>query len=206
MKNYFAALSTTALISVAPHALAASSTDLTVTGTIIPSACTPSLSNGGTIDIGEIQVKNLNLTTPTQVSNETLQLTVSCEAPAVFGLKAIDNNPGTSSNWAWFGIGRTDAGEKLGYMLSFASNTVADGQPARALQSTDNGSTWFAHHHYRPNWFMSVASTTDLTTPIAVQDLSIDLTIMTHIERADSLTLADDTAINGSVTYELRYL
>lgn len=62
MKNYFAALSATALISVAPFAVAASSTDLTVTGVITPQACTPSLSNGGIIDNGKISAKDLNLT------------------------------------------------------------------------------------------------------------------------------------------------
>lgn len=206
MKKYFAALSAIALISVAPSALAASSTDLTVTGFITPDACTPSLSNGGIAHYGQIPVADLNLESPTPLESKVFQLTVNCAAPARFALKPIDNKAGTASNATWFGIGRTDAGEKLGYILSFVNVTAADGQPARSIISTDNGSTWFAHHHYRPNWLMSVASPTDLTTPIAVKDLSVDLTIGTNIARADSLTLTDEVAIDGSVTYELNYL
>jgi hypothetical protein len=45
MKKYLAALSATALIGIAPYALAAPSTDLTVIGTITPNACTPTVSN-----------------------------------------------------------------------------------------------------------------------------------------------------------------
>lgn len=205
MKKYLAALSATALINVAPFALA-SSIDLTVTGTITPAACMPSLSNGGVVDHGKILAKDLNLTTPTNLPAEVLQLTVSCDAPTTFALKAIDNKPGTASNTDWFGIGMTEAGERLGYLLSFVRNAVADGQPARTILSVNNGSTWWATHHYRPNWLMSVASPTDLTTPIPVQDLSVDLSITTGIARADGLPLTDDVTIDGSVTYELSYL
>ncbi|WP_256590845.1 MULTISPECIES: DUF1120 domain-containing protein [unclassified Pseudomonas] len=68
MKKYLAALSATALIGVAPFAMAASSVDLTVTGTITPAACMPSISNGGAIDLGKISAKDLNPTTYTLIS------------------------------------------------------------------------------------------------------------------------------------------
>ncbi|WP_330220783.1 DUF1120 domain-containing protein [Pseudomonas frederiksbergensis] len=73
MKKCFAALSTTALISLAPYALAASSTDLTVTGTITPSACTPSLSGNGVVDYGKISARDLNqdTSTPSKIARWT---------------------------------------------------------------------------------------------------------------------------------------
>ena len=75
IKKYFAALSATALIGVAPYALAASSTDLTVTGIITPNACTPTLSGGGIVDHGKFSAKDLNAGhETTALPTETLQL------------------------------------------------------------------------------------------------------------------------------------
>ena len=94
IKKYFAALSATALIGVAPYALAASSTDLTVTGIITPSACTPTLSGGGIVDHGKFSAKDLNQTSKLTPS-QTLKLSVNCERQlTVFALTRIDNRAG----------------------------------------------------------------------------------------------------------------
>lgn len=206
IKKYFVALSATTLISVAPYALAASSTDLTVTGTITPQACTPGLSNGGVIDYGEIPASGLNPTERTLLGSHPMQLTVQCAAPVQFALTPIDNKAGTASNPTWFGLGRTDAGEKLGFVVSTVSSTQADGQAAQSIMSIDNGTTWFRSSHIRPTTLVSVASTADHSTPIAVGDLAMGLNISTYIAPADSLTLTDAVNIDGSVTFEMKYL
>lgn len=205
MKKYFAALSTTALICVAPYALAASSTDLTVKGTITPAACTPTLSNNGEIDIGKFSAKDLNQTTVTQVGRHPMQLTVSCNKAISFALKQIDNNPDTTSSRGWFGLGLINTTEKLGYFYPVIKSTLADGVPAQAIDSDTNGLDWSRTGLMGPGYLLSVASTADHNTPIHVKDLTMDLEIVTYIARADSLTLTDDVTIDGSATFEMKY-
>ncbi|WP_392891128.1 DUF1120 domain-containing protein [Pseudomonas migulae] len=96
MKSYLAALTTTALISLAPFALAASSTELTVTGFITPSSCTPSLSDSGIVHYGKISAKDLNQNTATPLEDRTVTLSVNCDAPTAMALLGIDNRIGSS--------------------------------------------------------------------------------------------------------------
>lgn len=205
MKKHLAAFSAATLISVAPYAVGAS-TDLTVTGTISPVACTPMLSNGGIVDYGRIAAKDLNETTNTVIGADTLRLTVDCVAPVQFALAPVDNNPQTASNGDWWGLGMTDAGERLGFIITTMGNALADGQPARTIISTNNGSSWYAHHHMRPGRLLSVGSSDDPTTPLAAQQVGIDLLITSNIAPANRLTLTDEVGINGSVTFEMKYL
>lgn len=205
MKHYFATLSATALISFAPFALAASSTDLSVTGAITPSACTPSMSNGGLIDHGKISKKDLNTTTFTAIGTHTLQLMISCEAPSTFALRSIDNRPNTATNRDWYGFGKTEAGENLGFVIPMMKSAMADGQPAQSIISWDDGKTWGRHHHLRPNLLIAVASPSDHSTPMLAKDASFEVDITSHIARTDSLTLNDEVSLDGSVTFEMTY-
>lgn len=205
MKKYFVALSTAALVSVAPYALA-SSTDLTVTGVITPSACTPSLSKGGVVDNGKISAKDLDPVRDTLIGTYPLQLAVSCDGPTQFALKPIDRQAGTASMTSWFGLGLTDAGEKLGWVRVDLKNALADGVAAQAIDSEDEGKTWKATWVTSPGYLLSVGSTTDLSTPLFVKDLTMDFEVNTNIARADSLTLTDEVLMDGAVTFEMTYI
>lgn len=205
IKKYFAALSAIALIGAAPYALAASSTDLTVTGVITPKACTPSLSGGGLVDVGKVEVKDLNPTRYTIVGEQPMQLTVACDAPTPFAINAIDNKAGTSSSDSYFGLGLTSNNEKIGYFTPLIKSALADGQPAQSIKSIDNGASWIRIAQILKNSLTSTSAVGTLI-PIAVKDLTVELTIQTLIARADSLTLTDDVAIDGSATFEMKYL
>jgi hypothetical protein len=205
MKKYFIALSTAALFNVAPYALA-SSTDLTVTGVITPGACIPSLSNGGVVDNGKISAKDLNPTENTLVGTHPLKLTVVCDAPMQFALDPIDNRAGTASGISWFGLGLTDAGEKLGIVVVGVSNAFADGVAAQAIDSKDNGTTWEQTKLSSPGYILSVASNTDHSTPLKVKDVTMDFEVRTSIAPANSLTLTDEVVMDGAVTFQMTYL
>ncbi|APC15810.1 hypothetical protein BLL42_08715 [Pseudomonas frederiksbergensis] len=206
MKKYVAALSATALISIAPFALAASSTDLTVTGTITPSACTPSLSSGGIVDHGKVSAKDLNPTQSTVVGQHPMQLTVSCDAATLFALKPIDNKSGTESTNGHFGLGLTNADEKIGFVHLQVKQTLADAQVAQAIGSSDGGVTWDRQNVIDKNKLSSVGATADHNTPIPVKELVMDLEVSTFIARADSLTLTDEATLDGSATIEVKYM
>ncbi|MBV6827098.1 DUF1120 domain-containing protein [Pseudomonas sp. PD9R] len=204
MKKYFAALSATALISLAPYALATDT--LTVKGTITPAACLPSLSGGGMVDNGKIRAKDLNQTSNTQVGTHRLQITVACDAPNLFALNPVDNQPNTASNSTYFGLGLTDADEKIGFVYLDASNAVADGQSVRVIVSDDAGASWDPRNPIQPGSWTSVADAAGPIAPIYIQDLAMDVRISTFIARADSLTLTDDVTLEGSVTIGIEYL
>ncbi|MEJ5058749.1 MULTISPECIES: DUF1120 domain-containing protein [unclassified Pseudomonas] len=203
MKKYIAALSATALFGVAPYALA-SSTDLTVTGIITPAACSPSLSEGGQIELGKIPSHTLHPTSDTPVGNNTLQLTVACDAPTLLALNAIDHMAGTSTFPAYFGLGLTTADEKLGAIILRVSNPEADGQRLRPITSDDGGASWESSNSLSPSNLLSFAHQSG--TPVPVKDLSTPFSVNTYIAPANGLTLNDDQSINGEVTIEVMYL
>jgi hypothetical protein len=203
MKKYFAALTTTALISAAPYAIAASSVDLTVTGLITPVACTPTLSSGGVIDLGKISSQDLNLTSNTKVGSHPIQLVVSCDAPARFALNPIDNKAGTSTG-DWFGLGLTDDLEKLGFFYPKVLQVNEGPTSLDPIESTD-GTTWTKATSAKPGNLLSVAATGG-NTPINAQVVTFDFEVETYIARADGLTLTNEVIIDGSSTFEVKYL
>lgn len=206
MKKYLAALSATALIGLTPHALAASSTDLSVTGTITPVACTPSLSNGGKIDLGKISVKELKPTSDTIISRAPLQLTIACDGETRLALKTTDNRPNTALYDVYLGLGKTPADEKLGFINIEIARTLADSQVAQTIASADEGATWKRSNNIFKHTLTSIATTTDHQTPILVRDVVMDLSVMTIIARTDSLTLDNEVAIDGSATIDVIYI
>lgn len=204
MKKYFAALSTTALICVAPHALAASTADLTVTGSITPIACTPSFSSGGIVDIGKKSSGDLNQTSNTLIDTTPIQLTMACDGKTLFTLKSIDNNDGTAFG-SGFGVGLDPDDNPLGQFNIRVMNATADTVAVQAVGSTDNGNTWAAQNTLTKDTLSSVAATGTPGTRIEVQNLAMALEIDTYIARADSLNLTTEVAIDGSATIEVGY-
>jgi hypothetical protein len=205
MKKYLAALSTTALISVAPLALAASSTDLTVTGTITPSACTPSFSEGGTVDLGKISAKDLNPTNYTLISSVPMNFTVACTDQVLFALNGVDNNPGTAADNQSFGLGMTTANQKIGGFAPRIVAVDADGVEAGAIYSINAGTSWARATYMSPGRLTSLSAAGSLV-PLAAENVVMNVLVDTWIARADSLTLTDDVKIDGSATFEMKYL
>ncbi|AWM95100.1 hypothetical protein DJ564_06120 [Pseudomonas sp. 31-12] len=205
MKKYFAALSATALISVAPYALAASSTDLTVTGTITPNACTPLLSEGGNVHHGKISSKDLNQDKVTNLAEKTLQFTVNCDSAIAFRLKPIDNRFGSATGSNTLGLGFVNGDQRLGSVDAGFYSPLADGVAVLPIHSKNNGDTWSASRWLEHNALFAFGAVADPSTPIAIKDLVTDLRVLTQIARADSLDLSNDAAIDGSVTIEIDY-
>ena len=206
MKKYLAALSATALIGIAPSALAASTTELKVTGIITPAACVPTLSSGGIVDHGKISSQDLRQTAETRLPEYALRLSVSCNSATLFTVKPIDNRPNTDhDNGELFGLGKINGDQRLGGFQGYFSNSVADGVPAITLGSTNNGNSWSKVSGFYPYMLYAFGSPADQATPIAVKDLVTDLQVQTFIARADSLDLGNEVNIDGSATLEIRY-
>jgi type 1 fimbria pilin len=211
MKKYLAALSATALIGVAPYALAGPSADLRVTGLITPVACTPSLSDGGVIDIGKVPAKNLNMDTVTLVDSRPMQLSVSCTAPIGVALLGIDNNASSALYDNYYGLGFTDDGQKIGMFRPNIKSAQADGQALTPIHSTDIDGpkkSWQLTSYLGKNELTSAGTPRGSSsyTPALVENLTMELEVVTYIAPGKSLTLTEDIKMNGSATFELTYL
>ena len=196
-----------ALLASAGNAVAASSVDLAVRGLITPSACVPTLSKGGVVDIGKVSVRDLKADYATYLARQSLQLAVSCEAATLMALESKDNRAGSNyNNDVEFGLGWINNGtEKLGSMELRIQNPVADGVAARAISSYDGGLTWVQDRYLYRDSLLSVAITS-VNAPIPVQLFTGELSILPIIAPAKGLTLNNEVAIDGSVTLTVRYL
>jgi hypothetical protein len=203
LNTFFAAM----LLASCASAFAASSVDLSVTGTITPSACTPTLSSGGVVDYGKISAKDLNADEKTFLVRQTVQLTLTCAGPTFAAIAAKDNREGSDFNndYTEFGLGLINASEKLGGMELFLRTPLADGVPVRIIGSADDGSTWLPEPYLTRTNMLTVANT-GTQTPISMQTLSADLHIDSFIAPTNQLTLNNEVAIDGSVTLSVVYL
>lgn len=195
-----------ALLASAGNAVAASSVDLSVKGSITPSACVPALSKGGVVDFGKLSAKDLRVEVHTRLPSQYMQFTVTCEAPTLVALIGTDNREGTE----WldegnYGLGLINGNEKLGSFWVILSSAVADGVPARFIQSTDGGSSWMPDGSLWHGNTTSVADTTSLV-PMPVQVLTGDMDIRAFIAPTNTLTLTEEVPIDGSITMTVRYL
>lgn len=196
------------LLAGSASTIAASSVDLTVTGVITPSACTPTLSNGGTVDHGKISAKDLKPDQPTWLTTQQLQLSVNCDAATLMAIETKDNRQGSSyveNDPEHFGLGLVNGTEKLGSMFMVLRSPVADGVQARAIFSEDSGSTWYTGGNLATTYLFSVADTSTVA-PIPVQQLTANLTVSSQIAPTNGLTLTNEVSIDGSVTMTVRYL
>lgn len=90
---------------LAPPAFAASTSDLSVKGSITPSACEPLISGGGVVDFGKMSVGSLNADQFTALPNQSLHLSVRCEgstfSPSTPSITAPAHRPTTITGMAW---------------------------------------------------------------------------------------------------------
>ena len=196
------------LIGCAFPAFAASTVDLAVTGLIVPSACTPSLS-ASTVDVGRISVKDLNQDTRTQLTPTLLQMGIDCEASTLFALKATDNRAESGVGVGEYGIGRTAAGQRIGGYAMFLDQGVADGTPIRIIQSMNNGGTWgpqLPDDVWQTNQLISIQEVGAARVPIPAKNTQVAVSVNPFIHEAKDVTIGEDTLIDGSATIEVRYL
>lgn len=194
------------LIVCAPVAVAASSTELSVTGIITPRACTPSLSGSGIINHGKVMAKDLSADQNTRLPNGTLFLEVSCESATLFTLTTIDNRGGSSAiHPTQHGLGIVNDDQSLGSVGFGLFDAVADSMPVKTIMSRDDGANWRVSSYLGHAGRTSFAALTDTSTPIAIKQLNARLTAFTTIVRANDLTLTDEIPIDGHVTVQLNY-
>jgi type 1 fimbria pilin len=207
MKTCLPLLSSALLLAITSSAFAASSVDLTVKGLITPSACTPNLP--GAVDYGKIAAKDLNPDSHTWLEDQTLQLSVNCEAATLFAINPVDNRAGSSTvGRGSYGLGLANGTEKLGgYQLMF-SNPVAE-TPSTLLYQYEqrDWAPLYPEDPVEDDMLVALGSRGDSGwAPHPVQDALMDITVHTAVAPANGLSLANEVALDGSTTFEVMYL
>lgn len=206
MKKRLSCIAASLCILAASNVSAASSVDLSVTGVITPSACTPALSNNGVVDHGKISIKDI---TSKPLPVVTLQLGVICDAATFFAIKSTDNRQGTAADngGSFFGLGLGENDHKLGTVALTMENALADGVLHPLVESA-NGSTWFpvsVGQRWQPGWLRSVNTPGSQDyTPIAMQKFETDVVVETKINKPR--VISAETPLDGSATLDIVYL
>lgn len=213
MKASFTALAGVALIASCMLVQAASSVDLTVKGSITPSACVPSITQDGIVDFGKLAAKDLNLNSTTPLPIADLGLSLICEAPTLFALHGKDNRVGTSyydhSHLYGLGIANDDPNQKLGNYRIDVLNPVADTEVI-PLFSTDRGQYWLANpfgtYFQHTAWVAFGEHNNGVNAPKPVGNVTVDLRIRASIAPLRTLTVTEEVPLDGSVTVDVVYL
>lgn len=207
MKISVSLLSSALLLAMTSSVFAASSVDLTVKGVITPSACTPSLP--GDVDFGKIAAKDLNQDSNTRLENRTVQLSINCDAASLFAIHPIDNRAGSALSSISFGLGLINENQKLGmYQLTFSNPVAETASTLIAMYNSDGQwSQLLDDEAVAPNDLVALGSRGDSGwAPHPIKDATMDMTLYTSIAPAKNLTLTSEVAIDGSATFEVKYL
>ncbi|EIK97818.1 hypothetical protein PMM47T1_04879 [Pseudomonas sp. M47T1] len=205
------------LASTATSAIAASSVDLAVTGSIVPMSCTPTLSRGDVV-FSKISSSDLKTGAHTMIAQEHLQtLNINCQAATLFGIRGVDNRAGTHGNSMFvtpYGLGLTPSGEKTGahYLEVYPTRSTVDGKPAFVTVGTEDGSSWIPSssgergiRNFGP--LLGFNDTLGVTTgPIPIKDAALGLKHYLVINDAATLTLNEEVLLDGSASIEVVYL
>jgi hypothetical protein len=216
MKIIAHALTMAFIVTTSPHTFDASTTDLSVKGTITPRACTPSLSNSGLVDFGKIPRQNLSVDRRTRLRDQTLDLGIQCNAPTRFALLMRDNRDGSAiiNSEIYYGLSLDRSGNKIGlYSLHFepSSTVVDDLSHVFRTDSTTGGVAWSSSSSRSiAIGARSYLGFTDVAGsnvgPIAIQNLTSRVTVETVISPTAELDLSAEVQLDGSATLEVVYL
>jgi len=208
--------------ALCPTLAMADGADLTITGTIIPTSCTPSFADGNTVELGDIPAGSLNRDRQTELQNRNVTLSIRCSANAPMAIKVHDNQAHTQlpgivvdgTDWAMYiyGIGQV-AGAKIGgYGLRYGIPTV-DGKPSMIMYKQGGMANWDTPDtatlvgknavggNLRYSWGGSLAAG---PTPGVVH--TFPMTLVPVIGPSANLPITSEIALNGSATFELLYL
>ncbi|MDE1166003.1 MAG: DUF1120 domain-containing protein [Pseudomonas sp.] len=221
MKVFKVAIASVLMSAAAPMVLAASTVDLSVTGSLVPTSCTPSLA-AGEISFGKLSAKDLRLDKSTEIGGFKFeQMTIQCQGPTLFGIRGVDNrantrpvHSGVPTFAAPFGLGLTANNEKIGtYHLELhPDRSMIDGAKGYLTLSNLTGTAWGAssagERNIRNNGpLLGYTDTLGVSTgPIPVKEAILGIRSYMVVAPANTLTLDQDIALDGSATLEVVYL
>lgn len=201
--------------SIGAYATTKPTGNLIVKGTIIPAACSMSVSAGGIIDYGTIRASELSQANFNPREERSTSLVVNCgSTPARFFLTVSDLRS-ASKVTGILGAGYTEAqnyglgtsgGKRIGGYSVTLRNLTSGGSPlspivrsssSAAWQPSDGKVTQASDYSWRSGSVNAPAAISQLTGVIAVKAV---------INRASDLNLTGNVALDGHATLVLDYI
>ncbi len=193
------------------------SRELNLLARFAPAACTPSLSNGGHVNLGKLSVSDLNQSQETTLTPRPVILNVACDAPTAFALRMQDNRQGSATGGAdesVYGLGLDAKQQKIGrYRLTFdPSRITADNFSQLYRTDSATGGVPWSSASTNPlavaaNRYLGfTANAGSVSGPIAIQNLNATLSLEAVLAPLGSLDLGSEVRLDGSGTLEINYL
>ncbi|WP_164931784.1 DUF1120 domain-containing protein [Dyella sp. M7H15-1] len=186
----------------------AESVDFTVSGTISPSACVPTLS--GSFDFGVINSTELKDVEGgvKRAPTKTVDFRIDCTAPTSFMMVATDNKAGTVSDSVtalspyFFGLGQAN-GKNIGGYKAELGHAFGDGTLANVYLATDSSaSSWVQSLAVNPNDYYRFGTSENSYNSYST--VMATLTVLPYLDA--SLDFGDEITMDGSATIEIKYL
>ena len=193
------------------------SRELRLQARFAPMACTPTLSNGGHVELGKLSVSDLNLDKDTPLTPRAVSLNVNCDAPALFAVRMQDNRQGSATgviDESTYGLGLDSRQQKIGrYRLLFDPSSITTDSFAQVFltDSANSGVSWNSANAriaaIGANRFLGFSATPGSTSgPGAIQTLNATLSLEAVIAPLGALDLGNEVRLDGSGTLEIIYL
>ncbi|MBS3048589.1 DUF1120 domain-containing protein [Enterobacter mori] len=229
MKKILVATAVAAVLA-SSAANAATTAVLKVTGLLSVAACTPQLSNGGTVDYGRIHLADLSATGTNQLGHKSINLTLTCPSATKAGWTITDDrtdtHPGASvitinnadaadaavsDTSETYGVGKTAGGVKIGAYSIFTdiSNVTADGVTADVISGTAVSPSWLKSASgiiKNGNAEVMTVAAPGTTAPLAFTTAVFPLKTSLAIQSTAALAVTDDTNLDGQATITVKYL
>ncbi|CAI1573992.1 DUF1120 domain-containing protein [Serratia proteamaculans] len=228
-----ASLAATTLFS-ATSAFAVDSVELKVIGTILPVACTPTLSGGGSIDYGDMKASSLAQDDYTVLDEKTLDFSITCDGKAKVAMKVVNGRLNTlagatenplsgagkiptgvtlTTGDAAYGLGLAGSAKIGGYGIAIGTPT-ADGTAVDSIyKSADASVTTWTKGAAKSSLTTSTDeltltswATSGTLVPVALRALAGKLSVQAYINKASALDMTKPTKLDGLATLELVYL
>lgn len=216
------------VLTASSIALAVDSVELKVIGTITPAACDLNIAGNGTVDYGNISSTDLVPATYYDLGIQSADLTVVCDAPVRFAIKAMNgrlesvvsdsqegNNGFAPAPIDLFGTASVPAAGlglddkiKIGGFAARLSAVEVDSSAADVIASLDGGTNWAASAtaHVTANDQILSWATPSTIVPIAASSVTATLEVNAYLNKPEELNLSKETGLDGLATIEIVYL
>jgi type 1 fimbria pilin len=195
------------LLAAAPLAFAQSTVDLTISGEIVPNACTPTLSGGGNIALGTFDLASLDPVNVTQTPGHPVTLSITCSGPVSIGYSIKDNRAASARVGMSYGLGFDGAGNQIGGYNIAITSVTADGSTAGLMSSADQGATWIEDsYHFWDNDTQTWRAVGTGTAPALTTTQVLELEVNPQIVGTNNLDFGSMIVIDGSSTFVMHYL
>ena len=187
--------------------------DMSVTGTIVPAACSANFEGGSTVDFGTIRVIDLPANAYHTVGSRDVALHVNCTAnkTVTFTVQDLQIASKIADTAYVYGLGEASvsgASVKLGsYSIAYRTSppTTVDGVSKTVLTRVGTAAWSALISHYTSSGEIFSAGTSPAAGATAGRAFYFPMRITAALNYGSRLQVAEDTPLNGQAVFTINY-